>query len=116
MRVGAGAVLGGVTGPLPADPRRRRVPPGRRPLGYDGKWVLHPGQLEVCNEVYSPRHQDVRPHRRPLPSNRRRAEVQPTSVMIRESFVPVPAEGNGCHVVMPADLTTDRPDWFTGLG
>jgi citrate lyase subunit beta/citryl-CoA lyase len=23
-------------------------------LGYDGKWVLHPGQIDVANEVYSP--------------------------------------------------------------
>jgi citrate lyase subunit beta/citryl-CoA lyase len=24
-------------------------------LGYDGKWVLHPGQIDAANEVYSPR-------------------------------------------------------------
>ena len=23
-------------------------------LGFDGKWVLHPGQIDVANEVYSP--------------------------------------------------------------
>jgi citrate lyase subunit beta/citryl-CoA lyase len=23
-------------------------------LGFDGKWVLHPGQLEAANEIYSP--------------------------------------------------------------
>ncbi|WP_380166163.1 HpcH/HpaI aldolase/citrate lyase family protein [Jannaschia sp. R86511] len=23
-------------------------------LGYDGKWVLHPDQVDVCNEVFSP--------------------------------------------------------------
>ncbi len=23
-------------------------------LGYDGKWALHPDQVKVCNEVYSP--------------------------------------------------------------
>src|SRR5256885_14064342 len=27
-------------------------------LGFDGKWVLHPGQLDVANEVYSPSQQD----------------------------------------------------------
>ena len=27
-------------------------------LGFDGKWVLHPGQLDVANEVYSPRQDD----------------------------------------------------------
>lgn len=27
-------------------------------LGFDGKWVLHPGQLDAANEVYSPRQSD----------------------------------------------------------
>ena len=27
-------------------------------LGFDGKWVLHPGQIEVANEVYSPAQDD----------------------------------------------------------
>ena len=27
-------------------------------LGFDGKWVLHPGQVEAANEVYSPRQDD----------------------------------------------------------
>lgn len=27
-------------------------------LGFDGKWVLHPGQIEAANEVYSPRQAD----------------------------------------------------------
>jgi citrate lyase subunit beta/citryl-CoA lyase len=27
-------------------------------LGYDGKWVLHPGQIEPCNEVFTPSQKD----------------------------------------------------------
>jgi citrate lyase subunit beta/citryl-CoA lyase len=27
-------------------------------LGFDGKWVLHPGQIDVANEVYSPDQSD----------------------------------------------------------
>jgi citrate lyase subunit beta / citryl-CoA lyase len=27
-------------------------------LGFDGKWVLHPGQIDVANEVFSPRQED----------------------------------------------------------
>jgi len=27
-------------------------------LGFDGKWVLHPGQIDAANEVYSPRQSD----------------------------------------------------------
>ncbi len=27
-------------------------------LGFDGKWCLHPGQIDACNEVYAPRQED----------------------------------------------------------
>jgi citrate lyase subunit beta/citryl-CoA lyase len=27
-------------------------------LGFDGKWVLHPGQIDAANEVYSPEQAD----------------------------------------------------------
>ena len=27
-------------------------------LGFDGKWVLHPGQIDAANEVYSPAQAD----------------------------------------------------------
>jgi citrate lyase subunit beta/citryl-CoA lyase len=27
-------------------------------LGFDGKWVLHPGQIDSANEIYSPRQED----------------------------------------------------------
>ncbi len=36
----------------------RRVAGRSAALGFDGKWVLHPGQLGPANEVYSPRQSD----------------------------------------------------------
>jgi citrate lyase subunit beta/citryl-CoA lyase len=36
----------------------RRVASRSAALGFDGKWVLHPGQIEAANEVYSPRQED----------------------------------------------------------
>jgi citrate lyase subunit beta/citryl-CoA lyase len=36
----------------------RRVAGRSAALGYDGKWVLHPGQIDACNEIYSPRQED----------------------------------------------------------
>ncbi|MPZ72050.1 MAG: CoA ester lyase [Nitriliruptorales bacterium] len=32
----------------------REVAKRTRILGYDGKWVLHPGQIDIANEVYAP--------------------------------------------------------------
>jgi citrate lyase subunit beta / citryl-CoA lyase len=36
----------------------RRVAGRSAALGFDGKWVLHPDQIEVANEVYSPSQPD----------------------------------------------------------
>jgi citrate lyase subunit beta/citryl-CoA lyase len=36
----------------------RRVASRSAALGFDGKWVLHPGQLDPATEVFSPRQED----------------------------------------------------------
>ena len=36
----------------------RRVAGRSAALGFDGKWALHPGQLDPANELFSPRQQD----------------------------------------------------------
>jgi citrate lyase subunit beta / citryl-CoA lyase len=36
----------------------RRVAGRSAALGFDGKWVLHPGQIDAANEIYSPRQDD----------------------------------------------------------
>lgn len=36
----------------------RRVAGRSAALGFDGKWVLHPGQIDAANEVFSPRQDD----------------------------------------------------------
>lgn len=36
----------------------RRVAQSSAALGFDGKWVLHPSQIDAANEIYSPRQSD----------------------------------------------------------
>jgi citrate lyase subunit beta / citryl-CoA lyase len=36
----------------------RRLAARSAALGFDGKWVLHPGQIEAANEVYAPTQDD----------------------------------------------------------
>ena len=36
----------------------RRVAGRSAALGFDGKWVLHPGQVDAANEVYAPTQED----------------------------------------------------------
>lgn len=36
----------------------KRVAGRSAALGFDGKWVLHPGQVDAANEVYSPKQED----------------------------------------------------------
>lgn len=37
-----------------------------RAFGYDGKWCIHPAQVEICNEVYAPTPAEVERARRIL--------------------------------------------------
>jgi citrate lyase subunit beta/citryl-CoA lyase len=30
-----------------------------RALGYDGKWCIHPNQIAIANEVFSPTHDEL---------------------------------------------------------
>ena len=41
----------------------RRVAARSAALGFDGKWVLHPDQIGIANEVYSPDAGRLRPRR-----------------------------------------------------
>jgi len=36
----------------------RRVAGRAAALGYDGKWVLHPGQIDAANEIFAPTQED----------------------------------------------------------
>ena len=36
----------------------RRVAERSAALGYDGKWVLHPGQIDAANEIFAPSQED----------------------------------------------------------
>jgi citrate lyase subunit beta/citryl-CoA lyase len=36
----------------------RRVAGRAAALGFDGKWVLHPGQIDAANETFSPKQED----------------------------------------------------------
>ena len=49
--------LQAIDGPYAAirdEPGFREVAQRSRLLGFDGKWALHPDQIESCNEIYSP--------------------------------------------------------------
>jgi citrate lyase subunit beta/citryl-CoA lyase len=51
-----------IDGPFPLldDTDGLRAAAGRaRALGYDGKWVIHPSQIDVVNEVFTPTAQEI---------------------------------------------------------
>jgi len=45
-------------------------------LGYDGKWVLHPGQIDPANEVFTPSQADFDKSARILEAYRHATEVE----------------------------------------
>jgi citrate lyase subunit beta/citryl-CoA lyase len=51
-------------------------------LGYDGKWVLHPGQIEVANEVYAPTQAEFNHAEDILEAYRRATEVDMTGAVM----------------------------------
>jgi citrate lyase beta subunit len=61
--------LAAIDGPYPvlADETGLRASAERsRSLGYDGKWCIHPAQIAICNEVYTPTDAEVERARRIL--------------------------------------------------
>ena len=61
-----------VDGPWAAldDPAGLRASAQRsRALGYDGKWCIHPAQVETCHEVFAPTEAEVERARRILDSS-----------------------------------------------
>jgi citrate lyase subunit beta/citryl-CoA lyase len=47
-----------------------------RALGYDGKWALHPGQVDVLNEVFSPTQEEYDKAEGMLEAYRHAADVE----------------------------------------
>jgi citrate lyase subunit beta/citryl-CoA lyase len=67
------AMIDAVDAPYPAyrDPEGYRQSALRASaLGYDGKWAIHPGQVPIANEVFSPTAQEVEDARRSRASYR----------------------------------------------
>jgi len=56
-------------------------------LGYDGKWVVHPGQIEAANEIYAPRQDQYDHAERILAAYRQAAEGQVGAVMLGEEMI-----------------------------
>jgi citrate lyase subunit beta/citryl-CoA lyase len=50
--------IDGPYGRVKDDDGYRRSAERSSALGFDGKWVLHPNQLAIANEVYAPRQED----------------------------------------------------------
>jgi citrate lyase subunit beta/citryl-CoA lyase len=57
-------------------------------LGFDGKWALHPGQIEVLNEEFSPRQDDFDKANAILEAYRHATEVAKTgAVMLGDEMI-----------------------------
>ena len=63
------AMIDAVDAPYPAyqDPEGyRQAALQASALGYDGKWAIHPGQVPIANEVFSPTAEEIEDARRSL--------------------------------------------------
>ncbi|MGH2806324.1 MAG: HpcH/HpaI aldolase/citrate lyase family protein [Actinomycetota bacterium] len=53
-----------------------------RALGYDGKWALHPGQIDVLNEVFTPTQEEYDKAEALLEAYRHATEVERTGAVM----------------------------------
>lgn len=53
-----------------------------RALGYDGKWALHPGQIDVLNEVFAPTQEEYDKAEAMLEAYRHATEVEATGAVM----------------------------------
>ena len=53
-----------------------------RALGYDGKWALHPGQIDVLNEVFTPTQEEFDKAEAMLEAYRHATEVERTGAVM----------------------------------
>ena len=53
-----------------------------RALGYDGKWALHPGQVDVLNEVFTPSQEEFDKAEAMLEAYRHATEVERTGAVM----------------------------------
>src|ERR671922_1365646 len=53
-----------------------------RALGYDGKWALHPGQIDVLNEVFTPSQDEYEKAEAVLDAYRHATEVERTGAVM----------------------------------
>src|SRR6267378_1380227 len=61
--------LAAIDGPYPVledDEGLRAAARRSRAFGYDGKWCIHPAQIAICNDVYTPTAEEVERARRIL--------------------------------------------------
>jgi citrate lyase subunit beta / citryl-CoA lyase len=66
----------------------REVARRARILGYDGKWVLHPGQIDVANEIFSPSQEEFERAEDILEAYRRATDVDLAgAVMFGEEMI-----------------------------
>jgi citrate lyase subunit beta/citryl-CoA lyase len=53
-----------------------------RALGYDGKWALHPGQIDVLNEVFTPSQEEFDKAEAVLEAYKHATEVEKTGAVM----------------------------------
>lgn len=107
------AGLDAVDGPFPdfADPEGyRREATASRTLGFVGKWAIHPSQIPLANETYSPSDDEVRHARRVVHSYEESIAAGQGAVTVDGAMVDAASVRVLAHVVQLADLIDLKED------
>jgi citrate lyase subunit beta / citryl-CoA lyase len=76
-----------------------------RELGFDGKWVIHPAQIEAVNEIFSPSSDEVARARKIVAAAERAAREGVGAIALDGQMVDRPVELGARRVLARAALT-----------
>ncbi len=62
----------------------RRLSERARAVGFDGKWVLHPGQIDIANQVFMPTQEQFDAARRLLDAYHHATQVERKGAVMHE--------------------------------
>jgi citrate lyase subunit beta/citryl-CoA lyase len=77
-------------------------------LGYEGKWAIHPSQIELANEIMSPPEAEVNKARRILVALEEAAKAGKGAAQLDGKMIDAASERMARNVVRQAELIAEN--------
>jgi citrate lyase subunit beta/citryl-CoA lyase len=78
-------------------------------LGYEGKWAIHPSQIDLANEIMSPPEKEVTRARRVLEALEEAAKAGKGAAQLDGKMIDIASERMARNVIRQAEMIAARP-------